>query len=522
MRSLTADEFQRLVELESDTVELKTGLGQKPIQDVLVAMSNTSGGNVYVGVSDAREIVGKKRTQGTDDVIHEAARTAHNVGRYDINEWTIGGTPIIVITIAARHDEVAQTSDGRVLVRQGGRCVAVIGSDLWPFIAQRTLRRYEHADSHVPTRMVDPTIAIEVADAHGWPSGADQEQRWHERGLLAASGSLSIAGALVLTDPHESLGAAKFHVDIRAYENDETESYVRRELATGPVQRQAEVATDWVMRDIGTEMVVTGARRHDVPRLPRRVVREAVANAIAHRDYSKDHAACLIRIRPSAVSITSPGRLPSSVTVATLRESQAPRNHTIIDVLRKFGLAEDSGLGIDIIQDDMRHELLEEPRFIEGADSFTVELPLKGVVTATERGWLAEYERRGDVAPGDRALLLAAIRTGEVTNARARELLGIDSVDARNRLSRLVRAGLLERHGARGRSYYTPQLEGPTRSSEQVLLDAAAEAPLTNARVRELLGLTREQALTILRQMVREGSLQQTGNRRGTKYVLPK
>lgn len=59
--------------------------------------------------------------------------------------------------------------------------------------------------------------------------------------------------------------------------------------------------------------------------------------------------------------VTSPGALPAPVTVATLRDAQAPRNHRIIDVLRRFGLAEDSGQGIDVIQDGMRLELLDEP-----------------------------------------------------------------------------------------------------------------------------------------------------------------
>jgi len=59
-------------------------------------------------------------------------------------------------------------------------------------------------------------------------------------------------------------------------------------------QSQAEEVTDWILRDIGTEMVVTATRRHDVPRLPRRVVREAVANAVAHRDYSRDKAPIVV------------------------------------------------------------------------------------------------------------------------------------------------------------------------------------------------------------------------------------
>lgn len=166
-------------------------------------------------------------------------------------------------------------------------------------MSSRALRRYEASSSGVSPTAVPIEIASSVGAAHEWPK-EHSEDHWNERGLLHADGSLTIAGALVLTNAAQSLGAAKFTIDIRSYESDDSTSYVRRGSMIGPVQAQTEHATDWILRDIGTEMVVTGARRHDVPRLPRRVVREVVANAVAHRDYSRDKTPIVIEIRPSA------------------------------------------------------------------------------------------------------------------------------------------------------------------------------------------------------------------------------
>lgn len=520
-KAYTTEEFQEVVELETDDVELKVGLGTKPLQEVLVAMSNTDGGSIYVGVTDKRVVEGRKRDQGVDDTVHEAALAAKNIGRYAISEISVGGIPVVVIDVDARPDEVAQTSDGRVLRRQGGRNVPVFAAELWTLMSSRALRRYEHADSHVSIDEVPEAIAAAVADAHGWPEGYDRPTRWTERNLLHQSGRLTVAGALVLTDPSSALEAAKFAIDIRSYEADETVSYVRRETIDGPVQMQAERATDWILRDIGTEIVVTGPVRHDVPRLPRRVVREAVANAVAHRDYAIDRTPIVVEVRPTFVRIVSPGRLPPPVTVMTLREAQSPRNHTVIDVLRRFGLAEDSGQGIDVIQDGMRFELLAEPEFEESDESFVLTLRLGGQVSATERAWLAEFERRGELQSRDRLLLLTALRDERVTNTRAREVLGVDSVEARTRLQRLRDAGLLDQHGTRGRSYYTLATIGPERSVQTILLDAARDAPLTNHRVRDLTGLERVPARRLLRTMVDEGQLVQFGERRATKYTLP-
>lgn len=518
--SYTAEEFASLVALESDDVELKTGIGNKPLQEVMVAFSNTDGGTVYVGVRDDRVVVGRRRDQGTDDGIHEAAMSARGLGKYVISEIDVAGSPLVVVDVDARHDEVAQTSDGRVLRRQGGRNVPVFGTDLWELMSSRALRRYEHADSHVGVDDVDAQAADELAKVHGWAAGYDRKARWTERGLLHASGTLTVAGALLLSDPALTLGASKFIIDLRSYESDATHSYVRRESVHGPVQHQVEEAADWILRDIGTEIVITGTRRHDVPRLPRRVVREAIANAVAHRDYSQDRSPTVVEIRPSSVMITSPGLLPPPVSLATLREAQSPRNHTVIDVLRRLGLAEDSGQGIDVMQDEMRFELFGEPEFDEIGQSFVVVLPLSGQVSSHERGWLVELERRGTVRSRDRMLLLTVLREGRITNTRAREVLQVDSVKARAGLRRLRDAGLLKQHGTKGRAYYTLGTIGPERGVERIILDAAKKEYLTNQRVRDLTGLDRIAARALLRQLVAEGHLLQTGERRGTRYTL--
>ena len=229
----------------------------------------------------------------------------------------------------------------------------------------------------------------------------------------------------------------------------------------------------------------------------------------------------MIEVRPSYVRLTSPGRLPPPVTVQTLREAQSPRNHTVIDVLRRFGLGEDSGQGIDVIQDGMRFELLAEPEFEETTDSFVLTLRLGGQVSATERGWLAEFERQGKLQSHDRLILLTVLREGQVTNTRARDVLGVDSVQARGRLRSLRDSGLLNQHGTRGRAYYTLGTIGPERSIERIVLDAAAATPLTNQRVRDLTGLDRVAARRMLARLVGECRLIQSGERKATRYTLP-
>ncbi|HEY5142809.1 MAG TPA: hypothetical protein VII98_04865 [Solirubrobacteraceae bacterium] len=83
-----------------------------------------------------------------------------------------------------------------------------------------------------------------------------------------------------------------------------------------------------------------------------------------------------------------------------------------------------------------------------------LELPIRSVVSPAERAWLRELEQRGTLSAPDRLLLVHAARGEILTNARVREILGIDASDARERLKRLRDERLLEQRGQRGGASY--------------------------------------------------------------------
>jgi ATP-dependent DNA helicase RecG len=258
-------------------------------------------------------------------------------------------------------------------------------------------------------------------------------------------------------------------------------------------------------------------------------VREAIANAVAHRDYELHGVSVRVDIRPDEVTITSPGRLPEPVTIATLREAQSARNPSIINVLRRMRLAEDAGRGVDVMQDSMREELLEQPRFEETDRSVIVTFRVGSTVSARERAWVREVERRGHIEPQDRVLLVHAARGEILSNGRVRELLGVDSVDARQVLQRLRDAGFLEQSGERGGTRYrlAGDLSPPaglrlTREELGALVCSLAESEglITNMSVRAATGLDREEALRLLNELVASERLVRQGERRGAFYTL--
>lgn len=548
----STQEFHSLIDRESDRIELKTGAGGKPLQEALVAFSNTGGGLIFIGVGDDRQVVGCPLDQGTDDRIHEAAVAANNVGRYRIRQITVSQVPVVVVEVSRREDGFAQTSDGRILIRRGARNQPLIGDDVWKLASARTLRRFERSPAGVRRREVNDELLRHVCAVYDWdPAVTDLDDRLRERGLLREDDELTVAGALVLTDPEQTLNTSKLVLEIRWYDGTGPDPR-RRTTIGGPLHEQVRTAAQLVVDELGSDSIVTGIHRRDLPRLPPVVVREAIANAVAHRSYERDQSAIIIEIRPHQVVVTSPGPLPESVTVATMRQAQAARNPSVIAVLRQFGLTEDAGRGVDVMQDVMRDEMLDPPIFEEVADFVRVTLPIRGPITPEERAWLKDLEETGALEPSERLLLVHAARREPVskvteivwhdeewlklgkstmarrlTNAAARKITGLDREEARAALKRLCDHGFLTQHGERGGAYYLLNrslirgaAHGMTDEEiEQLVLDAAERQAIRNEDVRRLTGLDSTAVGALLRRLTERGLLERRGEKRGTEYV---
>lgn len=525
--SLTRDQFATAFPAEGGLVEFKRGSSAVQLQATAVAFSNATGGVLIVGVTDDREIYGYSPTPGAIDAIHEALSSAHDLGRYEIHALDVDGVTVAVISIARREEGFAQTSNGRVLVRRGSRDDAPIGSALQAFINERAVARFESSPAGIGVDAADASLLDRLATAHGWSGGRAVLESLEEIGL-AKAGLLTVAGVLWLTtDPASVLG--KSFVEVLRYPDDHTTDYDRREEIRGPIDLQLEGTSRAILDHLGTELVVLGLRRFELERVPEVVIREAVANAVAHRSYETRGAPVRVELRPGVVRIVSPGRLPEPVTVANMRETSAARNPDLIRVMRRFDLAEDVGRGVDVMQDTMAAEMLDPPRFADTGHSVVVELPTRSAVAPVERAWIRELETRGVLAPQDRLVLVHAARGEQLTNSTVRELTNSDSRVAREILSRLRDQGFLVQSGQRGGATYG--LAQSLRPPAGLRLDAAgiadvveglaSDGPISNADVRTATGLDRVESLAVLGQLVIQERLIRTGQGRGTRYRRP-
>lgn len=274
------------------------------------------------------------------------------------------------------------------------------------------------------------------------------------------------------------------------------------------------------------EAVVRGLIREEVPEYPPPAVREALLNAVAHRDYSLEGAAVQVRLYDDALEIESPGRLPAHVRIANLRDAQFSRNPLIMDAFHDLHLVEEAGTGIDRIYDELADALLTEPEFEEPGESFCVRFRNTGVFAADDRLWILRFAEYG-LSPHEKIALVYARRHRAVANADLRRLRQLHGEESRRILQRLVGRELLEGAGAgRGARYVLGPAaiatRGPSSDGEQldvIVAHAERVGSVVNADVRGLLSLDRAEALRLLRLAVDRGRLTPTGERRGRRYL---
>jgi ATP-dependent DNA helicase RecG len=206
----------------------------------------------------------------------------------------------------------------------------------------------------------------------------------------------------------------------------------------GTVKEIIDNATDYVMASMRKGSLIRSVTRQDIPEYPEVALREAIVNAVAHRDYSHFVRGSHIQVRMFAdrLEVQNPGGLYGGVTIDELKEGQSTRNLLLVQLMEDVHLVENRGSGIDAMLDAMRKANLQPPRFEDKRTSFLVVLYNAPAMSDEER-------------------ILAYIREhGSIKRADCQQLLGVDEIKAKYVLRKMKDAGLLRQEGTRRGAHY--------------------------------------------------------------------
>ena len=224
--------------------------------------------------------------------------------------------------------------------------------------------------------------------------------------------------------------------------------YGRRDEINGTVARVVERAWNIVFEEMRVGAAVNQLERDELTEYPRFAVREALVNAVAHRDYRIQGRRIEIRMYADRLEIISPGGLPGYMTLDNLVEEHFSRNPRLVNGLYQWGYIEELGLGIDQMIEEMVQAGHPPPKFKATQHLFTVTLSNKQERAAVPKWTKVMNERQ------TRALTYIR-ENGSITNREYRNLcpdvsaetLRLDMVD-------LVERGVLLKIGSKKGTHY--------------------------------------------------------------------
>jgi ATP-dependent DNA helicase RecG len=210
-----------------------------------------------------------------------------------------------------------------------------------------------------------------------------------------------------------------------------------------------------ILDDIPKAFALQGSSiyRKDLPLIPGKVIREAVVNALMHRNYRSHEPVQIIRYA-NRLEIKNPGY--SLVPEEKLGEpGSRTRNPKIAAALHDAGLAETKGTGIRVMRDAMETANLTSPIIASdrARDQFSLALLVHHLLGQEDIKWLAGF-RDCNLLDDDARALVIVREKGTIDNATYRSLNRVDALTASNRLRSLRDQGLLEQFGAGAGTHY--------------------------------------------------------------------
>jgi len=559
---MSMDKFHSfpLPRAETLTVEFKSDLKRLPddeLVEALVCLANADGGELWLGVEDDGRPTGlheaHRNLTGLPGLV--AARTSPSLG-VTVVALELGGCRVARIAVPKPMSEVATTAGVylRRRIRHDGtpECVPMLPHD-----------RISRASSFgLVDVSAQPVTGATLADFDPLERERLRQaiQKFGGDRVLLELDDEALDGALGFT-VRVGQGAQVVRVPtltgllVIGRERALRELVPTHELAFQVLSREAVSfnefqrypllkALEWLetnFRPYNPENEVQiGLFRVPVPKVDMGAFREALANALLHRDYYR-LGAVHVRLDDHGLTVSNPGGLMEGVTLQNLLTTEPrPRNPALADAMKRIGVVERSGRGVDKIYRGMLRFGRPEPDYSR-TDSHGVVLQL-ATVDADEvfLQLVVEQESRqgGSVLPIDSLIALAALR--EQKRLGVEDLAGHihrDPSQAKRTLERLVEAGLVQPHGnTRNRSYtlsaevyrakgkqvaYTRQAGFSTLQHEQLVLGHVQHhGRIRRSEVIELCHLTGDQAAKLLKRLKTEGRLVKHGEKRGAFYTL--
>ncbi len=537
--------------------EERTPLRDRDLVEAVVCLANRRGAGpawLLIGVEDDGRITGSRPRHGDSTDTGRLAALIANRTRpsiaVQVDSVTLDGKPVLVIEVPPQHYPVA-TSDGVFLRRTLGgdgspACMPMDGASVQALQADHGL--------------LDPSAQIVAAAS--WENldpleferfrRSVRERRGRSDESLLELPDLELAKALGVVEANGEVRGVRLAALLLFGREDALRRFVPSHEVAFQVLRGLAVEVNdffhWPLLRVMEECemrirarnrereLMVGLLRVGVPDYPERALREALANALIHRDYLRLGAVHL-QWQSDQIEITSPGGFPEGVRLDNLLVTPPrPRNPLLADAFKRAGLVERTARGIDTIFYEQLRNGRPAPSY-ERSNETTVSVVLPGGEANLDfvRLLVTEAQQGRDLALDELLILNALWQARSVTTDEAARLVQKPESQARAALSRLLESGLVEERGQKkGRTWHlsaaTYRLLGdkagyvrqrgfePLQQEQMVLQYVEKHGRITRSEAAELCRIGPYQATRLLARLVGSGRLRRHGTRRAAWY----
>ncbi len=441
-------------------LEILTDPSPLRLAETLVAFANTDGGIVLLGVDAQGQITGALQPDEAEGLLRGALAQCRPLVNTEWQQFEDRAGLAVAITVP-RSAELHALADGRVLVRTHSGNEPLDGAKISHLAATKASGDFEMETVAGATRAdLDEEVIQDYLHRRTARLGRDLGQTEDELltaiGALTPNGQPTVAGLLLFGKEPQFFIPQSGLVYVRFAGSDPRgpggmPGYIRREEFTGALARVIESCWAILLQEMRGEAVVRALKREDRMLYPLFAVREALVNAVCHRDYRLTGRRVEVRQFDDRLEVSSPGGLPGYITLDNIVEEHFSRNPRLVNGLFEWGYIEQLGLGIDRMIEEMVQAGHPQPEFRATPYSFTV--ILRRNVAAVARRAIPEW------ATGMNERQIRAIQylqeTGRITNREYHELCPHVSPETlRLDLNDLVEKGLLMKIGDKKGTYY--------------------------------------------------------------------
>lgn len=540
---------QILEQGENLKVEFKTWIHAKDMRerislavDELVAFANAKGGTVYMGVEDNGEVTGCSGydVQKIMESIYDRTRPALFA---DIEVIPYNGKDVLAITVER---------DGTTYATSDGRCLKRLGKNSKPYYPDEMSNKYTTIQSPDFSGQIlaDSTVEdinaleiynlkekLKIRDPKSSLPELEDMSFLRDLGLVKEDegvDKLTIAGLLFVgKDTAINRLLPQAEVVYLHYSANNMEEYDSRLDLKQPIISVIDRLTEKIQNANKIVNIQVGLFRLEVEDFSEKVFQEALLNALSHRDYM-NMGAVYVKHYPDRIVIENPGAFPEGVNEKNIiTHPSTPRNKLIAETLQRLKYVQRTGQGVDIIFREMISSGKPYPQYHAYNEAVTLAIFSAIDDVNFVRFIASEQDKLQKMLPLPELMILRYLTDNKrIILSEVQELTQLPIAEARKSCNDLAKNGLIE---LSGKEYMlTPKVYEAIKSDVEYTQDKTIqfikaksrildyleqENSITNEKIRELCGFTKQQARAVTDKMRAENILKMEGKGKLSRYV---